>query len=299
MNKKINMIIFLTCHFWWIINAQNIEWNEKANLPKPMRGTAISCNNKIYFFEANHKKSGVYEYSPINDIWLKVSNMITPGWNINLAEIEGIIYVIGGDPFRNRLQSYNPILNEWNNLTPMPTGRQHSNCSVVDEKIYVIGGLTSWTVETAKNEVYNPLSNSWNTAFPLPNPIENPIVATIEDKIYALCEDILWMYDPKLEQWEEKQKCPEWISVMFGSAVINEYFIIPGGQNINEKAVSCVNIYNSKDDYWFKSTELPKPIQLGGLATINEKIFIIGGCDSNFNAYDTVYEGILVDSNRD
>lgn len=212
------------------IYAQTIEWNQKANLPKPMRGTAVSCNDSIYFMEANHKISGVYEYSIIEDTWKKIANMNTQGWNVNLAEIDGIIYAVGGDPFRDRVESYNPLRNIWNTLTPMPSARQHSNCCVVNDRIYVIGGITSWTEKTDKNEVYNPDTDSWQTVTPLPNPFENPIIASVDNSIYALCGDSLWMYDPSSDKWEAKENSPAWISIMFGCAVIDDYIIIPGGK---------------------------------------------------------------------
>jgi len=294
--KKRCVILFLLIGFISSgLYAQKIEWKQKAKLPIPMRGTAVSCNNKVYFMEANHKISGVYEYSIIDDTWKKIANMNTQGWNVNLAEIEGIIYAIGGDPFRNRIESYDPLKNKWNVLTPMPTARQHSNCCVVNDRIYVIGGITSWTNKTDKNEMYNPKTASWQTLAPLPILCENPIIASVSTDIYALCGNILWMYNTLTDKWETKKNCPGWISIMFGCAVINNNIIIAGGQNKEEKAVSSVYIYNTISNTWIKSTDLPKPRQLGGITTLNDKIYIIGGCDTDFNKYDNVYEGTLIE----
>jgi len=295
MNFK-GLILFLLLGFISPgLEAQKIEWKQKAKLPKPMRGTAVSCNNNIYFMEANHEISAVYEYSIVDDTWKEIATMNTQGWNVNLAEIDGIIYAIGGDPFRDRIESYDPSRNIWKALTPMPTARQHSNCCVVNGRIYVIGGITSWTDKTNKNEVYNPKTDSWQTVSPLPDPYENPIIASVDNGIYALCGDILWMYDTSSDKWETKESCPAWISVMFGCAFVNDQIIIPGGQNKEEKAVSDVYIYTAKSNSWTRSTELPKPIQLGGITTLNGKLYIIGGCDTDFNTYDSVYEGTLVE----
>jgi N-acetylneuraminic acid mutarotase len=295
MNKRKIIFICLIGLIYSNLSAQKISWTNKANLPKPMRGTAITCNNKIYFMEAHPKISGVYEYSPIKDTWDKKTDMITQGWNVNLAEVNGIIYAIGGDPFRNRNESYDPINNIWNTLSPMPTARQHSNCCVVDNKIYVLGGITSWADKTDKNEVYDPKTDSWQSLSPLPNPIENPIIASVDNNIYALCGNILWMYDTSSDMWETKENCPAWISVMFGCAVISDKIIIPGGQNEEEKAVSSVYIYDTKKDKWSKSTDLPKPIQIGGITTLNGNLYMIGGCNNDFSKYDNVYEGTLVE----
>ena len=295
MNKKVVILFLLIINISSGIAAQNIEWEQKENLPEPMRGTAVSFNNRIYFMEANHRISAVYEYSYIDDTWKKKANMNTPGWNVNLAEIDGVIYAIGGDPFRDRIESYDPLRDVWNVLTSMPTARQHSNCCVVNGQLYVMGGITSWTEKTGKNEVYNPKKDSWQTVSPLPDPFENPIIASVDNSIYALCGDIFWMYDTSSDKWERKENCPAWISVMFGCAVIDDKIIIPGGQNKQEKAVSSVYIYNTTSNTWARSTDLPESIQLGGITTLNGKIYIIGGCDSDFNKYDTVYEGTLAE----
>jgi len=295
MKNRIYFIYILFVLICSAVYGQNIEWEQKANLPRAMRGSAISCNNRIYFFEADTRKSGVYEYNPLDDSWKWISYMNIQGWNVNLVEHEGVIYVIGGDPFRDRFESYDPTKNEWTTLKAMPTGRQHSNSCVIQNKIYVMGGITDWTSPSNKNEVYHFNSDSWKTASPLPHPSENPIISSVNSMIYALCGDLFWMYDTSLDSWVEKDKCPAWVSVLFGSAVIDEYIIIPGGQNLNEQAVSSVYIFNTTLQSWIQSNDLPKPFQLGGITTLNGKIYIIGGCDSNFSPYNTVFEGTLID----
>lgn len=295
MLKKEIVFILLTGLMLSNLSAQEIKWTKRADLPKPMRGTAVTCNNRIYFAEANIDTSGIYEYEPFSDSWTKKTNMITRGWNVNLAEIDDIIYVIGGDPFLTRNESYDPANNSWHTLSPMPTARQHSNCCVLDGKIYVIGGITSWTTKTDKNEVYNPKTDSWRTLSQIPIPTENPIIASINMNIYALCGNTLRVYYTSSDKWELRENCPAWISVMFGCAVISDKLIIVGGQNKEEEALSSVYIYDTKIDKWSKSTDLPKPIQLGGITTLNDKLYVIGGCNSKFEKYDSVYEGILVE----
>ncbi len=277
-----------------IIYAQSIHWEQMTSLPKPMRGTAITCNNKIYFMEADKDTSGVYAYNSETDAWLYKGNMLTPGWNLNLAAIDTVDYAIGCDPFLDRLESYHGERNTWLQLAPMPTGRQHSNCAVVNGKIYVMGGRTDWSTLSDKNEAYDPVSNSWQTKQPLPKPTENPILAAIDNKIYALCGDTLRIYDPATDKWSTAPHAPQWVSVMFGSAVIEHYFIIPGGQNQSNKALAKVQIYDTDKREWISTTPLPIANQLGGIAVLNDEIYIIGGSDSNFEKYNQVYKGTLI-----
>jgi len=276
--------------------SQKIVWKTKTNLPKPMRGTAISCNNKIYFMEADKDISGVYEYSPVSDDWVKKTEMITQGWNLNLAEVNGTIYAIGGDPFRDRNESFDPLKNEWKKHSPMPTPRQHSHCCTVDGNIYVMGGITSRTEKTDKSEVYYPETDQWETLSPLPVPTENPVLCSIGSNIYALCGDTLRIYNTKTDTWTTGENCPESISVMFGSVVYENKFYLLGGQGKNEKALATVYVYDTSADKWYQSTPLPKPNQLGGITLLNNKIYIIGGSDTNFSKYNSVYEGTIMDN---
>ncbi len=274
------------------IHAQKIVWTKKANLPKPMRGTAISCNNKIYFMEAN-RESGVYEYDPLTDKWQKKTDMITFGWNLNLAEVDGIIYAIGGDPFRDRNESYDPRNNKWESLTSLPTARQHSNCCVTNKKIHVLGGITDWDIKTDKHEVYDPKTNTWQIISPLPTKTEGPLVAPVGHSIFVLCGDTMRVYNTLTNEWTQKTSSPESIRAMFGSIVIDEKIIFPGGQNANGEASSNVYMYDTKNDTWQKLNNFPFPFQVAGITTLNNKIYVIGGCNSDWERFDTVYEGIL------
>jgi N-acetylneuraminic acid mutarotase len=103
------------------------------------------------------------------------------------------------------------------------------------------------------------------------------------------------MYDPFSDIWAAMEDCPAWVSIMFGSAVIGNDIIIPGGQNEKGEAVSSVYIYNTREDEWSRSTDLPRPIQIGGITTLKDKLFMIGGCNNDFRAYSTVYEGTWED----
>jgi len=40
-------------------------------------------------------------------------------------------------------------------------------------------------------------------------------------------------------------------------------------------------------------SSLPAKIQFPGTAVVNDRIYVIGGCNEEFQAYDSVYEGII------
>jgi len=269
--------------------------------------------------EAHSKSSEVYKYDPITDTWIYKTLMITPGWNVNLAVVDGMIYVIGGDPFRDRNELYNPISNTWKTLSPMPTARQHTNCCVVNNKIYVIGGLEKgdmkegdgmehWAEKAKlsdKNEVYNPKLNKWETRAPLPTPRQAPSFGVIQNKIYAIGgvktsaydsppSQIVEVYDTATNTWERKSDFPLAVATHGVVTHYNKLYVIGGQiQDINGKDHPVVNVYfyDEKSDKWSRATDLPNPIQVVSAAVLSGCIYVIGGCDHTFKPLQNVWCG--------
>ena len=302
--------------------AQEIVWKPNSELPKPMRGAVVANNNTIYLMEANPKSSGVYEYNPITDTWKEKTQMITPGWNVNLAEVDGMIYVIGGDPFRNRNELYNPKSNKWKTLSPMPTSRQHTNSSVVNGKIYVIGGLEKgemkqgdgmkdWSEKAKisdKNEVYDPKLNKWENRAPLPTPRQGVSLGVIRNKIFAIGgaktsaydsppSQIVEVYDVETNSWEQKSDFP--VAIMTHGVVSHNKLYVIGGQIRDENGkydpIANVYVYDEKGDEWLRTTSLPNPIQIVSTTFLNGHIYVVGGCGHNFEPLRNVWSGKIED----
>ena len=297
--------------------SKELEWKQKADLPKTMRGTAVTCDDSIYLMEANPRSSGVYEYDPIADTWNEKTLMITPGWNVNLAEVNGMIYVIGGDPFRDRNELYNPKSNTWKTSSPMPTARQHSNCCVVNSKIYVIGGLEKGDMQEGdrfedwgkkaklsdKNEAYDPKLDKWETRAPLPTPRQGPSLGVIKNKIYAIGgaktsaydsppSQIVEVYDTDKNTWERKSDFPIAIVAHHVISSNNSLYVI-GGQTRNNKGedipIADVYTYDADSDNWLRNTDLPNPIQVVSATIFDDCIYVIGGCDQHFKPLKQVW----------
>jgi len=299
--------------------AQDIVWESRSDLPKPMRGAVVASNDTIYLMEADPRSSGVYEYNPLADNWRKATQMVTPGWNVNLADVGGMIHAIGGDPFRNRNERYDPQSGKWQTLSPMPTARQHTNASVVDGKIYVIGGLEKgemtqgdgmgdWAKKATvsdKNEVYDPILNTWETRAPLPTPRQGPSLGAIRNRIFAVggattsaydspISRIVEVYDVETDSWQRKADFP--IAVLTHGVVSHQgklYGI--GGQIRDENGkpvpTATVYVYNEKDDEWSRTTDLPHPIQIVSTASLGGYIYVIGGCGHDFRPFKSVWRG--------
>lgn len=297
--------------------AQELSWKPRADLPKPMRGTAVASGDGIHFMEANPRGSAVYGYDATADSWTEISQMITWGWNVNLAHIDGLIYVIGGDPFRDRNERYDPGSNTWATLSPMPTPRQHTNCCVVSGKVYVLGGLEKGTLKagdsmrdwaenarlSSQNEVYDPKTDSWESRAPLPTPRQGPGVGCVNGRIFTIggaissaydapLSNIVEVYDTGKDLWERASDFPIAIMTM-GIVTVNGRLFVIGGQSRNDKGqpvpIAHVYTYDSDRDRWSRNTDLPNAIQIVSTAALDDRIYVMGGCDGRFKPLKQVW----------
>jgi N-acetylneuraminic acid mutarotase len=124
------------------------------------------------------------------DSWTSMAAMPTARMNLNLAEVGGKLYAIGGHlaPAYTINEEYNPVTNTWATKEPMPTGRVMGGSAIAvwQNQIYVIGGDVDRTrPPDGTNEAYDPTTDSWATKASLPTPRGGYSASTACDKIYV------------------------------------------------------------------------------------------------------------------
>jgi N-acetylneuraminic acid mutarotase len=312
--KKPFLVIALLCAFIISSFAQTITWKKLASLPEGLNGgEAVSLNNEIYFVAGRTKTSksaSFYKLNPIDNQWIKLADVPDPATNIAMATVNGKIYVIGGDLFKNTNREYDPKSNSWKLLKPMPTGRQHINCGVYENEIYIAGGLTSWKNITKNHEVFNTATNTWSEKAAIPYLVQNASVVTIDSLIYVIGgagakEDIwadVWTvetYNINTNKWEKINELPQ---LLFGTAavVMNKEIIVLGGQTLidgKNDTSKKVFIYKTKSGQWIETSPLPIKNVFFACATIGNKIYVIGGTvggNPSWDNYAEVYEGEII-----
>jgi N-acetylneuraminic acid mutarotase len=298
--------------------AQSIQWKEIQSLPSTFRnGSAVEFSGNIFYMGgySNSAPTGYeninLEYSPENNTWIRKSNLPSGRSNFALVSNNGYIYAIGGDPFSAKNECYNPKNDSWTTLPPMKTPRQHINGIVVDDKIYIIGGLIflgsytpgQWTFKNAtdKNEAYDINKRVWVELSPMPSKRHNVFLIKYGKKIFAFggmgTESDVWkslktveVYDTENNKWSKKSDMPQALDG-FSIYEWNGMVYIIGGFSGNMVQKDAY-VYNIKKDEWKKSSEFPN-VNNGGAAStgISNKIYIIGGSDSNFNTVSNCFVG--------
>src|SRR5207247_1570032 len=85
-------------------------------------------------------------FDPVSNLWLAKAAMPTPRETFAMSEVNGIIYVAGGEVFNNctpiqTLEAYDPVKDSWTTLPDMPTARWNMNSGgSINGMFYVIGG---------------------------------------------------------------------------------------------------------------------------------------------------------------
>ena len=139
----------------------------------------------------------------------------------------------------------------------MPTARSGFAIAVYNNKIYVIGG-TVGNAYVANNEVYDPSSNTWETKASMPTPRSDLTASVVNDKIYLVGGKKYSSTDP--------------------------YFV---ETNVNE-------VYDPENNTWTTKASIPTAVYGYASATINGKIYIIGGS----NNPSSTQNGVLINANQ-
>jgi N-acetylneuraminic acid mutarotase len=94
-------------------------------------------------------------------------------------------------------------------------------------------------------------------------------------------------------KWRQKADLPVPVFAP-GIAVIDDKIFVVGGSTIENESQSAsdkVYVFDLNKNSWGMASPLPKGIQFPGVAFIDNRIYVIGGCDKEFKEYSSVYEG--------
>lgn len=135
--------------------------------------------------------------------WRDLAPLPAPLANPALAQLDGTIYLIGGEANGaavGTVYAYTPATNNWRTLAALPTARTELAAVALQGKIYAIGGLVNGTA-SATVDVYDPVANQWASGAPLLAPMANFGATVLNGRIYALDQRSHEMLDPRVDRW--------------------------------------------------------------------------------------------------
>ncbi len=294
-----------------IENSVAKKWEVVSQLPtgRSAFSTAV-VDGKIYLIGGTlleNESSGpfglstVEVYNPHNKSWKKVADMPTPRSNAEAAVVDGKIYVVGGLAATDRrmestkilkvVEVYDPQTDTWERKQDMSQPRLSFGIGVVGRKIYVMGGANffenQWRLDHV--EVYDPDADVWHNRPSLLTRRDGFETAVVEDSIYviggrgwpSIAQNgpylaTIDVYEPG-NRWRKKTDLPS-LRYGFSSVVVaDEIYLIGGLEGAAfDQHVKTVESYHAKAGIW----RIRKPMPIGntpfGVATVNQKIYILG-----------------------
>lgn len=254
-------------------NPASDSWSYVKELPYPSIASAMATlNGKVnnvggLILNENDNyvfTSDIYALSPDSQSWYRVGNMSSPRAGMGVAELNGKLYVIGGQDdesyYLDKVEVYDPQTGSCFIKASIPTARSGLSVAAVNGKIYAIGGYGGDGYLNTVEE-YDPSTNRWTHKSSMQIPRESAAVAVVNGKIYVmggvvyvpapynryLALDIVEEYDPQTDTWSIVESMPT-ERYGFGAAAVGNKIYAIGG-------------YNDYDYYLNKVEEYTPPVQ--------------------------------------
>lgn len=147
-------------------------WEQGSQRPTDnVRGPAVGAYNGdlLVVGGADGNLNGTtltHRYDLDTQNWTVLSPMPTARGFIAGAQVDGLVYAIGGrdkgaaSSVRRECEAYDPVLDTWSQLADMPTKRNSAMAAAVGSWIVVAGGFTG-SVKTDAVEIYDIQSDTW------------------------------------------------------------------------------------------------------------------------------------------
>lgn len=281
--------------------ADEATWQEETPMPTAKHGhTSEIWNNKIYVFGGQSGSTALNAtaiYDIGTGIWSNGAPMPTARANLTSAVVNNKIYVIGGNVATSNssaIEIYDPQSDSWTTGTPMPTARSIAKAVVVAGKIFVIGGSNTNYLNTV--EIYDPETNSWTAGSPMLGARAYHTATVVNDKIYVIggykspggISNTIEIYNPQTGSWSSSpiptpRYYPE--AVVYGEDI----YVMGGHTSTSVNFSTSIEIYNTVTNTWTQWHPLPVDVVSQSSSILNNKIYILGGYNSDRTTLNKVF----------
>ncbi|ROI16530.1 Kelch-like protein 24 [Anabarilius grahami] len=190
----------------WRYMTQLNQWVRVRGLNKGRwRHKMVSMCGKLYVvggYNGRERLSSVECYSPHENTWTSVSDLLMTVSSAALSSCAGKLYVIGGAVSEHantdQVQCYDPLMNRWSYVANCPFSQRSINAVTLNGCIYVTGGLLDQIF------CYSPSKDCWSSAAVLPIKLEGCGLTACDGKVYVVggqnessaAVDQIWAFDP-------------------------------------------------------------------------------------------------------
>ncbi|KAL4640897.1 kelch-like protein 31 [Arapaima gigas] len=235
-------------------------------------------------------------YRDADNIWNRLTEMPAKGFNQCVAILDGFLYVAGGEDqndARNQAKHavsnfcrYDPRFNTWIHLANMIQKRTHFSLNTFNGLIFAIGGRNAEGCQ-ASTECYVPSSNQWQMKAPMEVSRCCHASTVIDGKILVTGGYInnaysraVCIYDPSTDTWQDRNSLSTPRGWHCAATVADRAYVVGGsqlggrGERVDVLTVEC---YNPHSGQWSCTAPLHTGVSTAGVATLNGKIYLLGG----------------------
>lgn len=235
------------------------------------------------------------------------------------VELDGIIYLIGGNNFFNDfelVQRYNPQTNTWDTpAADLPAPRSGGSVAAINGMIYYAGGMSSNnTVRNDNTYCYDPLLDVWveMDVVPVDTAYQAHAVATSadgDDRLYTFggvvvagngSTDACYEYNAVLNQWTQRSNVPRGPGsiglTLFngdskefnsgGAATVNGVIHVIGGTYGTRSSSRKHLLYNPITDEYSHLDDISSPSTAGHACVADD----VGTIYIGFGSISTLYQ---------
>lgn len=205
--------------------------------------------------------------------WGTRAPLLAPNSEFAVAELDGLIYVLGGYPADRgtvrTVQVYDTATDTWTLGPDLPMPNNHGMAASVGGKVYLIGGQTSAAGgDSYVDTVYelDPATGLWTERAPMPTRRSAGVALVHDGRIYVAGgrpprgHDFA-VYDPASDSWATLPDLPSQRNHIGGAVIDRRIHVIGGrlGGGFQSDQTAAHEVFDPATGSWSVAAPLPRP----------------------------------------
>jgi N-acetylneuraminic acid mutarotase len=190
-----------------------------------------------------------------------------------VAEVNRIIYVLGGYPSSRQTQStvmaYDPSGDSWSIVAPLPVPIHHPVALGHGGLLYSLGGQTD-DGDTERTFVYDPALDEWGEQSPMPTARGAGAGAVIGDVLYVAggrppAGNAFEAYDVNTDEWTALADLPSDFNErnhIAATAIDGKMYVAGGrydGGSFSSPMTAALDVFDPQTGEWTRMADMPRP----------------------------------------
>ncbi|XP_055329937.1 kelch-like protein 3 [Paramacrobiotus metropolitanus] len=193
----------------------------------------------------------------------------------------------------HRNRRYTDLQGAWWKEIHMHTPRDSAGLAALDGRVYAAGGYDARKVLLSSVEVYDPDSRAWSAVAALPVALASVALVACDGRLYAFGgagEDrcgcsLAFSYDPATDAWSRLADMPTARSGAAACVAPSGLIYVVGGNEHRH-----VEAYDRASNRWLKKGDTLMTRYELGCASVNGKLYALGGCGGGCHDSIEVYD---------